>query len=149
RTMSDRLMRALRDWTVKRATALTVPSDDLARVVETWTDDGPPVRRIPNGVRAATALPQRRGHSSERLDVLFVGRLVPVKRVDLLLEAVSLCDGVHLTVVGDGPERDRLVALAAALAVGERVAFLGALAHKEVMAELAGAGALVMASEHE
>jgi glycosyltransferase involved in cell wall biosynthesis len=146
----DRLMRILRDWTVKRATAVTVPSESLAGVVEAWQSGvGPPVRRIPNGVVIPTGLPQPAEASSERLDVVYVGRLVLVKRVDLMLEAVALCEGIHLTVVGDGPERGRLVALAADLAVADRVRFLGALSQKATLAELARAHALVMASEHE
>lgn len=146
----DRLMRALRDWTVKRASAVTVPSASLAGVVEAWqSGSGPRVRRIPNGVLVPAALPRGRTTSSEGLDVVFVGRLIPLKRVDLLLEAIALCDGVHLTVVGDGPERDRLVALAARLAVADRVQFLGALSHEAVLGELARAHVLVMASEHE
>jgi glycosyltransferase involved in cell wall biosynthesis len=146
----DRLMRTLRDWTVKRATAVTVPSESLAGVVRTWQSGvGPPVRRIPNGVVVPTGLPQLAEASSERLDVVFVGRLVPVKRIDLLLRAVALCEGVHLAIVGDGPERESLVTLAADLAVADRVRFLGALSQKIVLAELARAHALVMASEHE
>jgi glycosyltransferase involved in cell wall biosynthesis len=146
----DRLMRALRDWTVTRASAVTVPSESLVSVVETWQSGaGPSVRRIPNGVLAPAGLPPRRDVSSQQLDVVFVGRLIALKRVDLLLEAVALCLGVHLTVVGDGPERDRLVALAADLAVGQRVQFAGALPQKAVLAELARADVLVMASEHE
>lgn len=146
----DRLMRALRDWTVKRASAVTVPSDSLARVVEAWQSGaGPSVRRIPNGVLVPAGLARGRNTSSEGLDVVFVGRLIPLKRVDLLLEAVALCDGVHLTVVGDGSERERLVALAARLAVADRVQFLGSLPHQDVLAELGRTHVLVMASEHE
>lgn len=146
----DRLMRALRDWTVKRASAVTVPSEALAGVVRTWqSGGGRGVCRIPNGVLVPAGMAEPKKTSSERFDAVFVGRLIALKRVDLLLEAVALCDGVHLTVVGDGPERERLVALAADLAVADRAHFLGALPHEEVLAELAQAHVLLMASEHE
>ncbi|MFH1531513.1 MAG: glycosyltransferase family 4 protein [Pseudomonadota bacterium] len=57
------------------------------------------------------------------LRVLFVGRLVPRKGVAILLEAMASTPEVSLTIVGDGPERRRLEALARPL--GSRVRFLG------------------------
>jgi len=44
--------------------------------------------------------------------VLCVARLLPYKNVDLVIEAVASIGGVGLVVVGDGPERARLAALA-------------------------------------
>jgi glycosyltransferase involved in cell wall biosynthesis len=56
----------------------------------------------------------------------YVGRLVPEKGVDLLLEAVAGMDGVwRLAIVGAGPERDRLQALARRLGLADRVSFEG------------------------
>ncbi|MEA2931752.1 MAG: hypothetical protein QOI56_537 [Actinomycetota bacterium] len=56
-----------------------------------------------------------------------VGRLVPIKDLTTLLEAMArpTLDGVHLAVVGDGDERPALEARAAALGVGDRVHFTG------------------------
>ena len=47
--------------------------------------------------------------------IAFVGRLVPKKGLRLLADAVALLEGVHLLVVGDGPERT------AAAGLGPRV----------------------------
>lgn len=41
-----------------------------------------------------------------------VSRLVPYKRIDLLVEAFNGMPGRKLVVIGDGPERERLAALA-------------------------------------
>ena len=58
----------------------------------------------------------------------YVGRLVPEKGVDLLLEAVAGMDGVwRLAIVGTGPERDRLGELARYLGLADRVSFEGEL----------------------
>ena len=61
--------------------------------------------------------------------VLFVGRLVQRKRAHLLLQAVArlVGEGVDLqvVVVGDGPERKGLEALAADLGLGQRARFTG------------------------
>jgi len=64
-------------------------------------------------------------------DILFVGRLVEGKGVDLLLKALALLGSrgraANLTVVGDGPDRKTLEAAAGAAGLGSQVAFLGAL----------------------
>jgi len=57
-------------------------------------------------------------------------RLVPNKRVDLVVEAVNRT-GLPLVVIGDGPERRRLQALA-----GPRIRFLGRLPDPQVCAWL-------------
>ncbi|WP_433021615.1 glycosyltransferase family 4 protein [Kribbella sp. CA-294648] len=61
----------------------------------------------------------------------FVGRLVPLKGVDLLLRAFAeVADELPagLTIVGDGPQRKELEALTATLGVEQQVAFTGWLA---------------------
>lgn len=56
---------------------------------------------------------QRQDDSSQRLRMLFVGRLVEEKGVATLVRAAGpLSDHVSLTVVGDGPQRAALEALA-------------------------------------
>jgi glycosyltransferase involved in cell wall biosynthesis len=64
--------------------------------------------------------------------VLFVGRLVPEKGTDRLLEIVSRFVGLTLTVAGDGPERPRLEGLARDLGIAGRVEFLGAVARDRI-----------------
>jgi glycosyltransferase involved in cell wall biosynthesis len=70
-------------------------------------------------------------------DLLFVGRLVSDKGVDVLLEALGLlaAGGLapRLAVVGDGPERARLAEQAARLGIAERVDFLGTRTGEELV----------------
>jgi len=56
--------------------------------------------------------------------VLFVGRLVPYKGVDVLLRAMQGLDAAAV-VVGDGPLRAELEREASAIGVSQRVFFLG------------------------
>lgn len=91
----------------------------------------------------------------DRLVVL--GRLVAHKRVDLVLEALARLTrderlagrGLHLDVVGHGPEADRLAARAAELGVADRVTFHGYLAADEKDAVLARAAVHACASDAE
>lgn len=81
----------------------------------------------------------------------FVGRLVPIKRVDLLLRAVaharSLGVPLRLAVVGDGPCRASLERLAHELGVGLSVSFLGY--RRDMTAVAAATDIGVLASDSE
>ncbi len=65
---------------------------------------------------APTVMPPRPPPGAGPGTVLYVGRLVPQKRVDLLLHAcAALSPSPRVLIVGDGPERTRLEALARAV----------------------------------
>jgi len=58
--------------------------------------------------------------------VLGVGRLDAMKRFDLLVRALARCRRpLRAVLVGEGPERERLAALATELGVGERLELAG------------------------
>jgi len=73
-------------------------------------------------------------------NLVFVGRLTPVKRLDLLLQAVSLCRenglDLNLTLIGDGEQEAALRRQAAELGVEKRVWFHGACYDEAVNARL-------------
>lgn len=98
---------------------------------------------LPLGVdpRAATANPL----GPERpLRLLFVGRLVAMKGVDVLIRAVARVPGVLLDVAGDGPEAGRLRALAADLDAPVR--FLGEVPDAAARAAMQAADLLAVPS---
>jgi glycosyltransferase involved in cell wall biosynthesis len=77
----------------------------------------------------------------------FVGRLVPIKRVDLLLRALARVTSggapVRLAVVGSGPLRNDLEHLARELGVAEATQFMG---YRSDMASVAAASDLAVLS---
>ncbi|MGZ8892489.1 MAG: glycosyltransferase family 4 protein, partial [Halobacteriota archaeon] len=82
---------------------------------------------IPVGIdleRIAKIAPAR-----ESTDVLFAGRLIHEKRVDLLLNAIAVAKKeiptITCAIIGDGPERGLLEDLAVKLGVEENVSFTG------------------------
>jgi glycosyltransferase involved in cell wall biosynthesis len=92
-----------------------------------------PVEVVHNGVAERPPRPPLAGPPV----VAYAGRLAPEKGVDVLLRAVARVraslTGTRLLIAGDGPERDRLRALAAELGLGpEDVSFLGHLPHTEL-----------------
>lgn len=86
-------------------------------------------------------------------DLIFVGRLVSVKGVDILLKAIALLrdrgEIVFLTVVGSGPEEENLRSLAHELGISASVTFTGLLESGEVARVLCRHKILVVPSVYE
>lgn len=76
----------------------------------------------------------------------YAGRLLPMKGVDTLLEAVAGMDGVRLRVIGGGPDRERLSARAHDLGIADRVEWIDSIAPAQMPREMSRLDALVLPS---
>ena len=91
----------------------------------------------------------RKSQCSDKLELIFVGGLFPVKAVDLALRGAARLlqtGGANFTIVGDGPERANLEQLTRSLGIEEVVSFCGWMDHSEVIQRLAVADVLVFPS---
>lgn len=87
-------------------------------------------------------------------ELIAVGRLIPHKRVDEAIRITGLLRdrgrSVHLSVIGEGPDRDRLDRLARELGLAGLVSLEGTLdADDDVWRQLRAARVLVSASDRE
>ncbi|KAA5597148.1 glycosyltransferase [Blastochloris sulfoviridis] len=99
-----------------------------------------------DNLRQAAVPPHR--HPGPGLRLVAVGRLVPAKGFDRLIEATAqLPKDAHCTILGEGPERPRLMAAIAQLGLEQRVAMPGFVATPARW--MAGADALVLPSRYE
>jgi glycosyltransferase involved in cell wall biosynthesis len=78
-----------------------------------------------------------------------VGLLIPRKGHDLLIAAIARLPEAHLLIAGQGPDQEKLAALAESLGVADRVELLGALPHEELPALYSAADMLVLATSRE
>jgi glycosyltransferase involved in cell wall biosynthesis len=78
---------------------------------------------IPSG----THLTSYMSKSRDKILGIFVGQLVHRKGAHLLVQALSRVPGVQLLIVGDGPEKTRLLELSRRLRCSDRVTFCGYL----------------------
>jgi len=105
---------------------------------------------VHNSVRIQDYPCRLRLNFQPRPQVLAVGRLIPKKGFDVLLNACSvLCKrGVRFdcTVVGDGQERERLLEQRRCLGLEERVKFIGKLDFEAVRQQYYEASIFVMPS---
>jgi len=102
--------------------------------------------------RTEIGFPRRSGNWHE-VRLLFVGRILPWKGVDLALGAMAdlatAVPNLTLTIVGDGPDKDRLIGMAARLGLEDRVRFLGAVARDETLKMLPEFDAFIFPSLHD
>lgn len=114
-----------------RANGVTAPIAVITAGIDTS-------RFSPNGARP-------------RYDLVTVARLVPVKRLDRLLELASLLarrrPATQIAIVGDGPLRAELESRARRLGLGPNVCFLGAV--NDVPTILRQSRLFVLTSESE
>jgi glycosyltransferase involved in cell wall biosynthesis len=105
------------------------------------------VVRLDNGIedpaREVALVPY--GERPARVGAL--ARLVPVKGLELAIEAVARCPRLELEIVGEGPERASLARRAAELGAAARIRFAGFDA--KPLARLSRWRALLVTSHHE
>ena len=151
---SNPVMRSWIKWSATRSAGLITVSQALRDRLESV---GVHCRRtcvIPNGVDLSRFRPRDRESSRAQLGVsgellLSVGHLLPAKGHEWAIRALSLLPGSHVVVVGEGPDKARLVRLANEMGVTDRVTFVGAVDPDRMPALYTAADVLVLASERE
>ena len=154
--LAGRVAIALYRRLLRRASAITVLSlknRDLARDVGVTQV---PFVALPVGLeaerfartpeRAARAEKLRASLPPDHLIVGFVGRLVPYKGLDVLIDALAATPGVSCLIAGDGRERVALVAAANAKGVAQRMRFLGEVSEEDRLALLHACDVFVLPS---
>jgi glycosyltransferase involved in cell wall biosynthesis len=89
----------------------------------------------------------------KKLKILNVGRLVPVKGHDILLNALAIVRkrGINfdLTIIGGGPLEEDLLQLTKQLCLEDCVHFIGAQSQKSVIEEMCNSDLFVLSSRSE
>ena len=132
---------------MKHSAAVTAVSTWLADEAQSIVSIKRPIV-APMPVATELFLPREGNERSRRL--LFVGRLMPQKGLDLLIQALPhLPADVGLDVVGDGPDKMSLMTLASKLDVADRIEWHGAVKQTELPPFYQRALALVVPSALE
>lgn len=127
---------------VKASDHALAASEEIAQVAEGLAP-GTRVEALTNGVETEVFRPVAPTHppGPGKRVVVVPRRLFPKNGVEFAVRAVprvvERIEGAHFLLVGDGPERARLEALARELGVGDRVHFLGAHPHEAMPGILA------------
>lgn len=143
-----KLLAPLRRCVLMRAEAVIANSEGLRTLSE--RADRLPVQVIPNGVDTDFFRPGPE-HQSERLRLLFVGRFHEQKNLRFLLEQIVRlpAGAIEVHLVGDGPQREELRALAQQLGFATQIIWHGWLSRTALLAVYQSADFLVNPSFYE
>ena len=133
----------------RRARLVTATGSGMRREMVEYGLDPERVEVLPNAIdmdRYPVASP-----GSAEYAFIFVGELIPLKRVDLILRALARISPKHpearICIAGRGRLEAELRSLAEQLGIADRIDFLGFV--REVQPFLAKARAIVLASDEE
>ncbi len=149
------LPRRMIRWAARRAAGLVTVSAALKGALVELGIAADKVKVLRNGVDLDIFRPPadraafRQSLGLPRPTLLSVGHLIERKGHDLVIRALEELTDFDLVIVGTGPERGRLEALARAIGVAGRVRFAGAVDHAGLAVFYGAADALVLASSRE
>ena len=101
-------------WLLRRADSVRVVSDRIAKNILRMGVPTNHLHKLPVLINVSDFTPTTdRQFNGEIINIISVARFVPVKNLPLLIKAFSLAvtqmSNLRLTLVGSGPERDRLL----------------------------------------
>jgi teichuronic acid biosynthesis glycosyltransferase TuaC len=151
---SYRVPRGWIRWAAARAQGLITVSSGLRRRLIALGVAAERVRVLRNGVDLQRFRPHERAAARAALGLtrptlLAVANLTPKKRHRLMVEALALLSDIELLIVGEGPERPGIEALARQRGVADRVRLLGAMQQDRLPAIYSAADLLLLPSARE
>lgn len=128
-SLSGSIAWAIEKWSVKLPSHIFAVSEMTAVSLREVLGYQKSITVIPNGIEARSISSVK--PAALRSDIIFAGRLLKHKHVDLLLRAVKLLvaddPNLRCVIIGDGPEYAPLVEQARRLRIDQQVVFTGFL----------------------
>jgi glycosyltransferase involved in cell wall biosynthesis len=147
RPLVERALSRFRDWdrsACTRVDRFVANSRHIAATIARCYGRDADVVYPPVAVERFASAAQECAATARSDEYITVSRLVPYKRVDVLVEAFRALPDRRLVVIGDGPELQRLQALAV-----PNVEFAGRQDNAQAARRVAGARAFLFAAEED
>ena len=140
-------------WLLKRVDRIYVASLSIANQSEYLSKYMDKVEEIPFGISVKeydkaekSPILTNKLNCKKNVKLLFVGRLVYYKGVDVLLQAMTRVEGAELFIIGDGELKGTLKRLTKELGLQEKVHFMGRMPQKDLYAAFADSDVFVLPS---
>lgn len=125
---------------LKNVESIITVSNKLKNVVRN-EDFYSKIQAINNGIDVESSVYNaskvNEGVSKKNINIISVSNLVPAKGIDINLRAVAELikkyPDIEYTIIGEGSEKARLIALASELGISDKVVFTGRLNYDQVM----------------
>ena len=142
------------EWVLREAAALVAVSGSLAEHLKQLGAPGSKISVLRNGVDLKLFAAGDRAALRKELNLrgpllLSVGHLVMDKGHQLVIEALRQLPDSRLVIIGDGPMRGHLQALAAQLGVADRITWTGTIDQPTLVKYYGAADVTVLASKEE
>lgn len=138
---------AVSGLTEKRLRHLGVPEKDIS-VIPNGIDIESIAETEQNKEQAAFG-----DRDSKKCDMVFAGRLIREKNVDIIIRATSLLKkdipGIKCCIIGEGPRREELVSLALELGIGKNVEFADFMDYDRMIEKLRASRVFLLPSSRE
>ena len=143
----------LMKWVLKRVDKIYVASKRIAEQSAFLGDYMDKVEVIPFGISIndydnAERFPilTEKLNDKNNVKILFVGRLVYYKGIDVLIEAMAKTNGAELFVIGGGELDETLKARVKELGIEEKIHFLGRVDDRDLLASFSDSDVFVLPS---
>lgn len=153
RATRSTLDRIILDLAVRNSKVVICVSEVMAeRLREQFPSRAADIHACLNGADEAFFQVDRVAADNTDLRVLAVGNLIRLKGFDVLIEAVARArqrERMHVSIIGSGPERESLLALAQSREVSSCFTFVGSVPATEMPKRISEADVLVLSSRSE
>ena len=141
-------------WTTKfvldTASAIVVGNADAAKILQNWGYKRKIAVMPQIGVDTNLFFPRHQQRSDRVFTIGYLGRLIPEKGIDLILDAVKqiMEQGINLRIIicGSGRYEPDLRAYADQLGISDHILWLGAVSHDDIPEMLTQVDVLVLPS---
>jgi len=147
-------IKKLRSFWVKKSSLVIAPSNYLKIIIQGWGVSREKIKVVYNAVPDDTDISVETSapflqHDHIGKKIVSVGRLVPWKGFDDLIRVAGRFQNVHLTIIGEGPDRKKLQYVIQEEHVQDRVILSGSLTRSEVFSRLKQSDLFVLNSTYE
>lgn len=130
-------LKTIGKWTLNAADGiLCYTKDEKEKLIEILHIDESKIFIIPNGVDTDQFHPGTRNLDTDTINLLWVGRFVKGKGVEYIIRAMDILvkeyPNLHLILVGDGPEKDRICKLITDFKINDYVRIIDFIPYDEM-----------------
>ncbi len=143
------IVRGIVRWICSQAQMVTAISQDTAERARRLHGVKNKIVVIPIGIARKATVPRLPRLDQSKLKAVTIGRLIPRKQYQCLLEAWKYTANIELTIIGSGPQENFLRGQAEKFDVSNRVHWAGFVSEEEKTRLLTEADIYVSAASHE
>ncbi|MBU1179789.1 glycosyltransferase family 4 protein [Patescibacteria group bacterium] len=144
------LLYLIQNWVARKADKIITPSFYLKKIlIDGWKIGENKIKVIYNSFDINQSIINHQSSIINSFKILSVGRLVPWKGFDTLIDIVKDMPNVELEIIGDGPMKEKLESGIRNQELGNKIKLMGRLGHEDVIKKMQEADLFVLNTAYE